>query len=76
MLREDGTPYPEDEDDEILREMEGELFDAAWTAYCATTENRVVVPGQPDPDEVLRQRRLEFVCPSCWDTHAMRFVYP
>lgn len=27
-LRDDGTPHPEDEDDEIRKEQEGELFDA------------------------------------------------
>ena len=27
MFRNDGTPYPEDEDDEIRKDLEGELFD-------------------------------------------------
>jgi len=65
MLRDDGTPYPEDEDDELLREQEGESFDAPWPGWCSVVGAAMQVPGHPDPDEVVRTHRLEFVCPAC-----------
>jgi hypothetical protein len=42
MLRDDGTPYSEDEDDALLKEQEGELFDT-WTAWCPKERTRVIV---------------------------------
>ena len=72
-LREDGTPYPEDEDDELLREQEGETFDAPWPGWCSVVETVIHVPGHPDPDEVVRTGTLEFVCPACGQIHAWRF---
>ena len=69
MLQDDGTPYPEDEDDDLLREQQGESFDAPWPGWCPVVGVTVHVPGHPDPDEVVRTHRLEFVCPACGQTH-------
>jgi len=72
-LQADGTPSPEFADDEILRDLEGEFFDAAWPGWCSVVNQAVLVPGEPDPDEVVRQGRLEFACPACSETHVWLF---
>jgi hypothetical protein len=73
MLQDDGTPYPEDEDDDVRKEQEGEFFDAPWPGFCPVVGRPFQVPGQPDPDEVVRTGRLEFQCPACGQTHIWRF---
>jgi|SRR5665213_58704 len=49
MLQDDGTPYPEDEDDELLREQEGDLFDAPWPGVCSVAGVIIQVPGDSRP---------------------------
>lgn len=73
MLRDDGTPDPADEDDDLLREEEGDLFDAPWPGMCSVAGVVIQVPGNPDPDEVVRTGELEFVCPACGQTHIWTF---
>lgn len=73
MLRDDGTPYPEDEDDELLRLADPDTFDKPWPGVCVVAGKVIQVPGSPDPDEVLRTGRLEFVCPACGQNHVWRF---
>jgi hypothetical protein len=73
MLRDDGTPYPEDDDDEILKEQEGDLFDAPWPGVCSVQGVMIQVPGNPDPDEVVRTGKLESSCPACGESHTWLF---
>ncbi len=71
-LQEDGTPYPEDEDDD-LRGPDDTAY-APWPGWCPVAGRVINVPGQPDPDEVVRKGILEFVCPACGQSHTWRFV--
>ena len=71
QLRQDGTPYPEDEDDDFRGEDDS-LF-AAWPGWCSVAGVAVNVPGEPNPDSVVRTGLLEFVCPACGQTHVWRF---
>ena len=71
QLREDGTPYPEDEDDDA-RGNDDSLF-APWPGWCPVAVVAINAPGEPDPDEVVRTGRLEFQCPTCGQTHVWRF---
>ena len=48
MLREDGTPYPEDEDDELLRLADPDTFDKPWPGVCMVAGKTIQVPGFPD----------------------------
>jgi len=72
MLRDDGTPYPEDEDDEIRKEQEGELFDT-WIAWCSVARTTVTVPCDLEPEEILRLGGFDWTCSACDQTHSMRF---
>jgi hypothetical protein len=71
QLRDDGTPYPEDENDDLRGEHDS-LF-APWPGWCPVAGVTVNVPGEPDPDAVVRTGLLEFVCPACGQTHIWRF---
>jgi hypothetical protein len=71
QLREDGAPYPEDEDDDA-RGNDDALI-APWPGWCPVAGVAINVPGEPDPDEVVRTGRLEFECPACGQTHVWRF---
>ena len=55
------------------REEEGDLFDAPWPGMCSVAGVVIQVPGNPDPDEVVRTGELEFVCPACGQTHIWTF---
>jgi hypothetical protein len=76
MLQDDGTPFPEDEDDEVMRELEGEFFDAPWSAWCSTAGKRVLVPCGLEAEEILRQGGFEWQCSACGQTHRMIFRAP
>jgi len=72
MLRDDGTPYPEDEDDEIRREKEGELFDT-WIGWCPNARTLMTVPCDLEAEEILRLGGLDWTCSACGHTfHAVR----
>jgi hypothetical protein len=73
ILRADGTPYPEDESDDLRKEQEGEFVDAPWPGFCSVAGRAFQVLGMPDPDEVVQTGRLEFQCPACGQTHIWRF---
>jgi hypothetical protein len=72
MLRDDGTPQPEDEDDEFLREVEGEYFDR-WCAWCPHEQTAVLVPCELDAEEILRLGGFDWMCSACGNTHSMSF---
>ena len=71
-FRDDGTPFPEDEDDDLRGE--DDMAYATWPGSCSVTGTIINVPGRPDPDEVVRRGALEFVCPACGQSHTWRFV--
>jgi hypothetical protein len=73
MLRYDGTPYPEDEDNDLLKKQEGEFFDAPWSAWCPVAQVSVIVPCDLDAADVLRHGGFEWVCSACGQSHNMKF---
>lgn len=73
MLREDGTPYPEDEDDEVAKGQEGEFFDA-WSSWCSVAQKRVLVPCDLDDEEIIRQGGFDWDCSGCGGVRRMTFA--
>lgn len=70
MLRKDGTPYPEAEDDAIRQRMEA-AYSSAWIVTCPTSGGKVQLPRNPDAEDLARGY-YEWRCP-CGGTHTLRF---
>jgi hypothetical protein len=71
MLRPDGTPYPEDEDDEIRERLEA-AYSSALSVVCPTASQPVLLPRNPSVEDIARGY-FEWDCTACGQSHTMRF---
>jgi hypothetical protein len=63
MLREDGTPYPEDEADELRERMKSDV--STFYLRCPTTDQLIQMN--------MARGNLDWLCPACLQAHALRY---